>query len=442
MNKKIFQWALILPASALPALSVFSCTDNAATENKSEIDLLKDHLKELKWQQKEGVNLDQIASSTIKTEADLLTYFDLVNKNETKYSYQFRSVQPGADDVGKLKVEYQVILLAAPNSVRQTYRTTLTGFRSPSAISAELEQIGQKATFDVANKKRLATTVQASEIKWNESQTNADVKVKFSNLKGNNVQGRLGFDVTFTKNEVNYTMSINSNSLQAIGGFEMVEINLDQDKTQFLQLPPDAKSFKGKLEKIVGKPKVISNPEYTKMVREYFDWDKFILEMIYQLRFMLWQQYSDNFSEIDYYIYNEERERGVVVEAQGIIKDDVTINHRVLNWDDLGGPGGPIGVKTTSYKSGEVVKITFRSRWDNDVSWIPWKPVSPASTGYKASFATPPDLIPTTMQPMFLSGITSWYVHWNTDRQSVYNQNAMNLRGPLLTLWYTYKEWK
>ena len=165
MNKKIFQWALVLPASALPALSVLSCTDNATTENKSEVDLLKDHLKELKWQQKEGVNLDQIASSTIKTEADLLTYFDLVNKNETKYSYQFRSVQPEADDVGKLKVEYQVILLAAPNSVRQTYRATLTGFRSPSAISAELEQIGQKATFDVANKERLATTVQANEIK-------------------------------------------------------------------------------------------------------------------------------------------------------------------------------------------------------------------------------------------------------------------------------------
>ena len=441
MNKKTLLTSLILPVGLIPNLTVFSCSQNSSTENKSEADLLKDHLKELKWQVKENVNLNQVASSSIQTEADLLTYFDLKNKNENKYFYKFRFAKPDVNDVSKLQVEYQVILKSAPNAIKQSYRAILSGFRLPNAISSELEQIAQKATFDLANKQRLATEVQADEIKWNQKQNYPNVEVTFTNLKANNVQGRLGFDVTFIKDKIEYTMTVTPNSLQAIGGFQMAEINLDQDPTQFLKLPPDAKSFKGKLKKIVGKPTVIDNKKFTTMVDQYFTWDKFIEEMVYQLRFMMWQQYSDNFSEIDYYIYNEERERNVVVEAQGIIKEDVTINHRVLNWDDLGEANG---VKTTSYKSGEVVKITFRSRWDNNStsSRPPWRPMSPASAGYKASFATPPDLIPTTKQPMFLSTMTKWYVYWNTDQQKIYNHNTMNLRGPLLTLWYTYREWK
>lgn len=84
MNKKILLTSLILPVGLIPNLTVLSCPQNSSTENKSETDLLKDHLKELKWQVKENVDLSQVASSSIKTEDDLLTYFDLKNKNENK----------------------------------------------------------------------------------------------------------------------------------------------------------------------------------------------------------------------------------------------------------------------------------------------------------------------------------------------------------------------
>ena len=421
---------------------VVACTslDQSNINIELEETNLKNHIKKLNWKVKDQININQILADSIKKESDLLKIADLENKDEQKYLYEFRSIN--VINETDLNINYKVKLIDAPNAVSATFIDTIEGFKSYNPVLDELKQIAKQATFSVNDKKRLASLVKAEEINWIEQKDHPDVTIKFEQLIVQDWKGFLGFKIVFSKEKTNFVLTINPDDAKAIKGFQTIQVGkLDTMASPNINLPEGAVSYKGRLEIKPDFPPVIEHKKFKQMI-DWMTWEDFVKEMLYQVRFILYQQYSDNFSEIDYYIYNEERERGVVVEAQGIIRDDVTINHRVLNWDDLGDPGGPIGVKTTSYKSGEVVKITFRSRWDNDVSWIPWKPVSPASTGYKASFATPPDLIPKTMQPMFLSGITSWYVHWNTDRQSVYNQNAMNLRGPLLTLWYTYKEWK
>ena len=51
--------SLIFPVGLITNLTVLSCYQNSSTKNKSEADLLKDHLKELKWQVKENVNLNK-----------------------------------------------------------------------------------------------------------------------------------------------------------------------------------------------------------------------------------------------------------------------------------------------------------------------------------------------------------------------------------------------
>ena len=84
--------------------------------------------------------------------------------------------------------------------------------------------------------------------------------------------------------------------------------------------------------------------------------------MLYQARFILWQQYSDNFSEIDYYTVVDEKHKKLTVEAVGIVKTAMTVDHYLQGIDNLNSGTSNDAIKTVTYQKGDVVKINFRSR--------------------------------------------------------------------------------
>lgn len=396
---------------------------------------LANHIQQLKLEQKKNVNLSEVDVSLIQDEASLLNLFELVGKNN-EYQYEMVSLEPDVEN-GSLLVEYKVLLIANPEKVFDSFKTTLTGFKINYV--EQLKKLAAISTFDVASRIHKASEVKTTEIQWNQQNEYQDVKVEFFNLKADDDSGFLGFDAKFSYKNDEYQWTIDPNHHQSLKGFFN---KLETIPNSIIKLPSGAKSFKGKLDQLTPIPPVINKNEYKAKVGA-MTWEDVVKEMMYQVRFMLYQQYSDNFSEIDYYAYDEVKEEKVTIEAQGVIKNDFTVNHYVTGWDDLENGGGPGGrYNTQTYKAGDIVKITFRSRWDPNITiGLPgWKPISADGVAYK-SFVTPPDKIRYTLKKMFPATINKWYVHWYVNSKAIYIQNQMNLHAPILSLWYVYKPW-
>ena len=437
MKKIFFSGALSLASP----LAIVAC---AASPTEAKIDLeaerkdLKTHLQQLNWKLKAGIDLSQIRADTIQNETDLKQIAELENTDEQKYLYEFRAIN--LVDEETISINYRVKLISAPNVVTQVFLSEITGFQSSNPILSELKNLARQATFSVTDKQRLASTVKANEINWDQQSQNPDIEATFSDLKAHDQSGALGFKMVLTKEQTRVQIVIEPKDAQAITGFQTIQIGaLDAAASPNIILPEGAISYKGNLAIKPAPPPVIAHSEFKKMV-DFMTWEEFVLEMLYQARFILWQQYSDNFSEIDYYTVVDEKHKKLTVEAVGIVKTAMTVDHYLQGIDNLNSGTSNDAIKTVTYQKGDVVKINFRSRWDEN-NPNAWRPLAPASA-HLFSYATPPNKIPSTKQPVFLVGITRWYLNWTRNQETIYQENTLNFRNPIFVFWYARKPWK
>ena len=146
--------------------------------------------------------------------------------------------------------------------------------------------------------------------------------------------------------------------------FETIS-GLDKEEIKDLITPQGATSYKGKLERFrMQDIKISSENNYIDLNRN-MTWNDFKKEMMYQVRFALYQMFSDNFSEINYYTHNERENRSLTATVVGIIKEkrnDVSYYFQYL---------GSSHKKTTNVETGDRIEIsiTYSGNGEND-----WKP--------------------------------------------------------------------
>lgn len=101
---------------------------------------------------------------------------------------------------------------------------------------------------------------------------------------------------------------------------------LDTQPNVNLTTPADATPYKGELEKfLLSDIKLTSRTQYSIDLKN-LSWDMYKQDFMYLARFELYQMFSDNFSEINYYGTNEIQEKSFTAVAEGIIKDSKTEN--------------------------------------------------------------------------------------------------------------------
>ncbi|MBR2998862.1 MAG: hypothetical protein IKF44_00495 [Mycoplasmataceae bacterium] len=148
--------------------------------------------------------------------------------------------------------------------------------------------------------------------------------------------------------------------------FETIS-GLDKEEIKDLITPQGATSYKGKLERFrMQDIKISSENNYIDLNRK-MTWNDFKKEMMYQVRFALYQMFSDNFSEINYYTHNERENRSLTATAVGIIKEK---RNDVLFYFQYLGSNSEHKQKTNVETGDRIeISITYSGNGEND-----WKP--------------------------------------------------------------------
>ncbi len=146
---------------------------------------------------------------------------------------------------------------------------------------------------------------------------------------------------------------------------------LDAAKIEKLTTPNQATPYKGKLKRFRFKDiEVTGNNAYDDLIKN-LTWEDFKAEMAYQVRFALYQMFSDNFSEVNYYISNDIENQKLTATAIGLIKEtreNVNYYFQYL---------GDVSKQTTSVTSGDKIEISITY----DASNQDWKPVCTSDEG-------------------------------------------------------------
>ncbi|MBR3832329.1 MAG: hypothetical protein IKJ72_01720 [Mycoplasmataceae bacterium] len=142
---------------------------------------------------------------------------------------------------------------------------------------------------------------------------------------------------------------------------------LDKEEIKDLITPQGATSYKGKLERFrMQDIKISSENNYIDLNRN-MTWNDFKKEMMYQVRFALYQMFSDNFNEINYYTHNERENRSLTATAVGIIKEK---RNDVLFYFQYLGSNSEHKQKTNVETGDKIeISITYSGNGEND-----WKP--------------------------------------------------------------------
>ncbi len=154
----------------------------------------------------------------------------------------------------------------------------------------------------------------------------------------------------------------------SIDDFDMIFepiVGLDAAKEEKLITPSQATSYKGKLARFRFKDiKETTNNAYQDLIKN-MTWDDFKKEMAYQVRFALYQMFSDNFSEINYYISNDIEHKQLTATAVGLIKESK--NNVNYYFQYLGNTKN----QTTSVNKEDKIEISITYDVNNSNNWKP-----------------------------------------------------------------------
>ena len=218
---------------------------------------------------------------------------------------------------------------------------------------------------------------------------------------------------------------------------------LDTKENKIIKLPEGAVSYKGQLYKRQGQPRITSNNDQDNINK--MTWSQYRLEMMFQARFLLYQEFSDkNLEEVDYYTLQDEENGYLTVEAQGILNKDIELTHS-LQFINIGVNNS--NFRSQKYKKGDVVKMRFSSRWEpyynSTATGHPsWKPVPTQPGGFTFSFTDEPTKINQTLKPMTKFSLSQWHFEWYLNDQNWVSEHQLVFYHATPFLFYsTYKSW-
>lgn len=348
-------------------------TPNIQSNNIEKLNLAKSNLNLSLKDSKilNNVFIDDFIDNT-KTESDLLNYFNVTGK-DLDCSYNLKTISKSSKD-NTVSIEYEISL----NNQTVTKTFEFSGFYH-GKFENFFKEIKNNFSFkegysddyhnftarDFLKDKLFFTQGQYIQIDWNKILKNItlpnDVLIydEIPDNELNNAYSKYlvlaSFKVTNDEwtilnpkkpNSITFSIELkigqfsssnldsfinpsDENNLDKTFNFEVNDFKNEQLTTELdlanenqLITPIGAESYKGKLINTkLDLIEPIGQNAYKQRMSERFTWEKFKKELMYQVRFALYQQFSDNFSEINYYITNDVENRSVTAVAEGIIKD-------------------------------------------------------------------------------------------------------------------------
>ena len=361
-----------------------------------------------------NIFIDDFIDNT-KTESDLLNYFNVTGK-DLGCSYNLKTISKSNKD-NTVSIEYQISL----NNQTVTKTFEFSGF-----YHGKFEELYKKIKYNFSFKKGYSydyhnftardflkdklffTPGQYIQIDWDKILKNItlpndvliydeipdDDQIDYSkylvycnfnviNNSWTSLNPRKPNSITFSvevkigqfssSNLDSFINPSDENNLDKTFNFEVNDFKNEQLTTELdlanenqLITPIGAESYKGKLINTkLDLIEPIGENAYQQRMDEKFTWDKFKKELMYQVRFALYQQFCDNFSEINYYIKNDVENRSVTAVAEGIIKDK-SENQKIYPQHLV----TPEQQQTNSLNPGQKVRIEISYSASNNN----WKP--------------------------------------------------------------------
>lgn len=352
---------------------------------------------------KSSTSIENVEAKQINTEENLLEYFNLENKQE-EVQYSFKSATVDQTNNAQLIVVYQLThkTLTIDKSI------TLSGFKKPKLSTKEKnmemfyslkKNIRLKSTKDwslldyttltVAEYLKLNTFDQNKYFEINELELDEIYKDNplwpnscylFFNKKPNfkldlSNPTSVTFEILIKVGNLDeYGNPINEDDPNdiiekydyVVNGFKPDSSyigKLDSEPIKDLQTPANATSYKGRLETFKISDIKRTTHENYKDAQAKFSWDDYKKELVYHARFGLYQIFSDNFTEINYYTMNEIEGKQLDVVAEGIIKEDkanFSAYVQLVNEADH--------AKKYSVHAGDRIKVQFSYK---GTKWLP-----------------------------------------------------------------------
>ena len=238
--KTNFFKALFLSALTLsPLVVIASCTSNTSNEEQKPQLQQPTTIKNAIDYQDLGLSSDlNVAKNQIDASFIVL--------NKARFFNGTTNLLKQAEQISQLKVslanQNQTLVVSfaltsqsfieangLPNISMRNFQTLITGFKTlnpppsveqPDQILKELDLIIQQATFDVQNKARLASTINSTEIIWNQKVAHSGVELYINQLLPDDQNGQLGMQGLFYKNNLYRDFTISADNVKAIKGFQ------------------------------------------------------------------------------------------------------------------------------------------------------------------------------------------------------------------------------
>lgn len=320
------------------------------------------------------IDLSKIKSSSITNENDLLKYFEYDEYSDVLYEFVSSKVSP--ESISKLIVTYKLTSTIDTRIFRNKI-IILDGFNNPEAVKPNIEEEKRKNQIildKIINLLRIDEVKSHSEISARDFLRDHNNFEKYFKVNREEIWDlNLGNDIqipgfTLGKRDPNnlqniiFTLSISVGKNDTIalgkkeiiiGGFKSLISDLDSSPSPSIILPTNAISYKGKIEPVIFEK--IGENSYKDRINNKFTFEQLKVELIYQLRFWMYQMFSDNFSEIDYWIEEENTpNQSLIAKIEGIVKNDV---------DDLSYWSQQLGTIQSAkdnLKKGQKIKIQIK----------------------------------------------------------------------------------
>lgn len=329
------------------------------------------------YKKNENTDLSQILASEINNENAFKKYFD-DEQQWSGYLYNFISAKVDNKDISKLIVEYK-ITSETNQTLTKNKVFIFSGFKNPNVSPPTIDQIKEK------NKKivqKILNLLRIEKIKNNDDISARDFLLNYTTknfesyfklnkddiLDLNLTQEKIDFPATPSANRIpnelnsilfTFKVSVGKGETYQeskisikVDGFKSLLSDIDKNPSNSISPPPNAKSYKGFLEPVIFHS--LGEDAYKDRIYKKFTFEQLKMELMYQLRFWMYQMFSDNFSEIDYWI-----EQGnmpgdkIIAKIEGIVKSDV---ENVEYWAQQ---LGNIKKSTDSLKTGDKITITL-----------------------------------------------------------------------------------
>lgn len=345
---------------------------------------LENEVKRFVVTKKPNKDFSQIYASNINSVDKFREYFDWEEKEGFRYQFIFKY-----DNLkGELKVEVDILVLDSQNndfSLDTKILPTITGFMKKTYVQDYNEKVLEQAIKII----KITPKKDISQININDYlsdiSSNFTKYFQINKLEIENMDSSIFVYPSPVKTEINpnnfnslfFTLRIKvgdgkdfveGEKKVEVSGFKQLLSPLDSNPIINLPTPSNAISYKGKIKPL---PKLESISEQNhKIQTNKVSWETYKEEMIYQVRFWLYQIFYDNFSEINYYIIGGHNtgEQFTAI-AEGIIKQDMPNLFVAIQKY-----GNSISTSRT-FKKGEKIKLTLK-QWiktmdDPRFSWRP-----------------------------------------------------------------------